>query len=179
MSVWTLWKRGKPGALPGFEPLFVCCSAASMVTIQTTFLRPAEYVEICGNLMGMINLLHCNYECASVHWVQIAQYMIQHRAHSNEAAGPITCRALLDRICYHHLTKDVLRGLYNIFVTSNFPTAKFIIQQQKRSENYMTGNSIIYPLKQILFRWSCSTRTRWAEHLSHVGKQAVYAAVWT
>jgi len=54
--------------------------------------------------------------------------MIQHRAHSNEDVGPITGRTLLDRICYRHLTKDVLRGLYNLFVTNNL----FIIQQQKR-----------------------------------------------
>ena len=78
--------------------------------------------------MGMVNLLHCNYEYASAHWVQIAQYMIQRRAHSNEDAVPITGRALLDRICYHDVTKDVLRGLYNLFVTSNLS----IIQQQKR-----------------------------------------------
>jgi len=69
--------------------------------------------------------------------------MIQHRAHSNEDAGPTTGWALFDRLYYHHLTKVVLRGLYSSFVTSNYPKAKFIIQQQKRSENYITGNSII------------------------------------
>ena len=122
----------------------VRCPPASMVSIQFTFLRPPKFVEICGNFMGMVNMLHCNYECASVHWVQIAQHVIQHRAHSNEDAGPIKGLALLDRLCYHHLTKHLLRGLYNLFVTSNFHTAKFIIQHQKRSENYITGNSIVY-----------------------------------
>jgi len=73
--------------------------------------------------MGKVNLLRCNYE--------YAQYMIQDRAHSNEDAGPITGRALLDRLCYRHLTKDVLRGLYNLFARSSFPTAKLIIQKQK------------------------------------------------
>ena len=77
--------------------------------------------------------------------------MIQHCAHSNEDAGPITSRALRDRFCYNHLTKDVLRGLYNLFVTSNIPTAKFVIQQQEREENYITGNSIIQGYRK---RWT-------------------------
>jgi hypothetical protein len=115
-----------------FEPLFACCSADSVVTIQITFLRPPKCVEISGNFMGMVNLLHCSCEYASVHWDQIAQYMIQHHANSNEDAGSITCPSLLDRPCYHHLTKHVFRGLYQFWVTSSFPTAKFIIQQQKR-----------------------------------------------
>jgi hypothetical protein len=92
-----------------------------------------DYVSPTSKMCWNLRKLYGNSKFATLKlrvcecWVQVAQYMIQHRAHSNEDACPITGRALLDRICYHHLNKDVLRGLYNLFVTSNL----FIIQQQK------------------------------------------------
>jgi hypothetical protein len=78
--------------------------------------------------MGMVNSLHYNYQYASVHWIQLAQYMVQRRAHGNGDTDPRKGGALLDHVCDHRLIKHVLRGLNNLFVTRNFRTVKFVIE---------------------------------------------------
>jgi hypothetical protein len=69
----------------------------------------------------MVNSMHYNYQYASEHWIQLAEYRVQLRARSNGATAPRMGEALLDHLRDHGLIKDVLCGLNSSFVTGAQP----------------------------------------------------------